>query len=134
VLVYTKHVCYTNNTKDIREATVAEQQPSRYETAKEPIEVWLRQDNMKVDCWIVYEDESTDVGLDISSLSMRGAQREITGYLIATGYEPVARWHAEVEDGSETVRQFRPKRPEGPITTMGDLEEWIGTERKKREG
>jgi hypothetical protein len=65
---------------------------------------------MKVDCWIAYEDESTDEGLKISSLSMRGAQREITGYLIATGYEPAGRWSTEDEDGRETLRQFRPKR------------------------
>jgi hypothetical protein len=106
-LVYTADTKNTNNTK---ERAVQEQQPLRYELAEEPIEVWLRQDNMKVDCWIVYDDEATDEDIPIKSLSMRGAQREITGYLIAEGYEPVGRWSTEDEDGRETVRQFRPKQ------------------------
>jgi hypothetical protein len=108
------------------------QQPLRYEQASEPIEVWLRQDNMKVYCWIVYEDESTDEDLEVKSLSMRGAQREITGYLIATGYEPVGRWRAEVEDGSETMRQFRPKRPEPRVVSVDELEGWIEGEKARR--
>jgi hypothetical protein len=87
-----------------------EQEPERWEIAREPIEVWLRQDNMKVHCWIVYEDESTDEGIPVSSLSMRGGQREITGYLLAEGYEAVGRWSAEDEHGAETSRKFRPAR------------------------
>jgi hypothetical protein len=41
---------------------------------------------MEVMCMVVREDESTDI-LDVLSLSMRGAQREITGYLISHGYK-----------------------------------------------
>ena len=73
----------------------------RYVTATEPIEVWLRQENMKVDCTVVYEDESTDEHLVVDSLSMRGAQREITGYLIAEGYEAVGRWATEAAGGDD---------------------------------
>jgi hypothetical protein len=43
-----------------------------------PIEVWLTQKNMAVTCRVIREDESS-YELDIDSLSMRGAQREITG-------------------------------------------------------
>ena len=76
-----------------------------------PIEVWLTQANMQITCRIIREDESVDY-LDVDSLSMRGAQREITGHLIAQGYAPVGRWEAEFDgsaDGgpSETVRKFK---------------------------
>jgi hypothetical protein len=70
-----------------------------------PIEVWLSQQNMKVTCRVVYEDESVSE-LDVDSLSMRGAQREITGYLIGHDYRPVARW--EEEEQGEVVRRFTP--------------------------
>lgn len=53
-------------------------------TAREkpsPIEVWLRQRNLTVSCKVVYGGESTEE-LEIDSLSMRGAQREISGWLI----------------------------------------------------
>ena len=65
---------------------------------------------MKVTGMFVYEDESTKQ-LQIDSLSMRGAQREITGQLIDEGYEPVGRWQVESadQDGDpeETVRRFK---------------------------
>jgi hypothetical protein len=64
-----------------------------------PIEVWLSRANMKITCTVVLEDETTSA-LDVKSLSMRGAQREMTGYLIAYGYTPVGRW--EVEAGSDS--------------------------------
>lgn len=74
-----------------------------------PIEVWLSQKNMQVSCTVVYEDESTE-GLDVDSLSLRGAQREMTGWLISHGYKPVGRWETEHEDGNgwgETSRKFK---------------------------
>ena len=76
-----------------------------------PIEVWLRQDNMAVSCTVVAEDETTQ-NLDVHSLSLRGAEREITGWLISQAYSPVGRWQAEDEDttnfdGREVVRRFR---------------------------
>ncbi len=79
-----------------------------------PIEVWLTQGNMEISCMIVLEDESTQPQ-DIRSLSMRGAQREITGWLIGLGWEPAGRWDvtetADHQDPVETVRLFRRPKP-----------------------
>ena len=76
-----------------------------------PIEVWLSQDNMQVACRIAHQDE-TITQLDVSSLSIRGAQREMTGYLISQGYKPAGRWTTEAagSDGpAESSRQFKPE-------------------------
>lgn len=74
-----------------------------------PIEVWLSQENLKIHCTVVKEDEQTYT-IEVGSLSMRGAQREITGHLIREGYKPVGRWDTETSDpaGSaiETHRKF----------------------------
>lgn len=72
-----------------------------------PIEVWLTQSNIEITCRVVNEDETTQP-YGVESLSMRGAQREMTGYFIAVGYTPVGRWEAEAENGAETFRRFRP--------------------------
>jgi hypothetical protein len=53
-----------------------------------------------------HEDES-EHEYDVTSLSMRGAQREITGWLIRNGYAPVARWTAEAADGGDVVESSR---------------------------
>jgi len=77
-----------------------------------PIEVWLRKADrgLSINCTVVHDDESTDT-LDVDSLSMRGAQREMTGALIREGYEPAGRWETEREHDDEgpveTVRSFR---------------------------
>ncbi|MGH3685132.1 MAG: hypothetical protein ACRDSM_08775 [Pseudonocardiaceae bacterium] len=71
-----------------------------------PIEVSLRQVNLDITCTIVHDDESTRE-LDADSLSMRGAQREMTGYFISQGNEPVGRW--EAEGPAETVGRFTVK-------------------------
>lgn len=76
-----------------------------------PIEVWLSQANMEITCTVVLEDESTST-LDVNSLSMRGAQREMTGYLIAHGYTPIGDWAVEADSdngygGKETVETSR---------------------------
>jgi hypothetical protein len=83
--------------------------PEESEKAQ-PIEVWLTQPHLEVTCRIVYEDERTDA-LPVGSLSMRGAQREVTGFLINKGYTPVGRWEIERDsDGvaTETSRRFKP--------------------------
>jgi hypothetical protein len=84
------------------------------DTKPSPIEVWLRQDNMQINCMVVHQDETTHQ-LVIDSLSMRGAQREITGWLIRDGYEPVGRWQVEHDDSAmqaaETVRRFKLAAP-----------------------
>jgi hypothetical protein len=69
-----------------------------------PVEIWLTQNNMEINCMVVREDEST-TSLQVESLSMRGAQREITGYLIDQGYTPAGRW--EYPEDEESVRQFK---------------------------
>ena len=76
-------------------------------TRKTPLEVWLRQlkAGFGIVCDVVHADESTD-GFSVNSLSLRGAQREITGWLIARGYEPAGRW--ESSDDGESMRRFRP--------------------------
>jgi hypothetical protein len=84
-----------------------------------PIEVWLSRATMKITCTVVLEDESTST-LDVNSLSMRGAQREMTGCLISHGYTPVGRWEVEADsdNGSggkealETSRKFKLYVPE----------------------
>ena len=79
-----------------------------------PIEVWLTQSqsNLGVTCTVVHDDESTEV-LDVDSLSMRGAMREITGHYISQDYEPDGRWSTEamtVTDGPvEAMRRFKPR-------------------------
>jgi hypothetical protein len=78
-----------------------------------PIEVWLTKANLEITGRIVFEDESaTDIS--VSSLSMRGAQREITAWLIGDGYEAAGRWSTEAADddgpAEETMRQFRRPR------------------------
>ncbi len=84
-------------------------------TSAAPIEVWLRQEDDEVICTVVDPDEST-YELDVDALSMRGAQREMTGYFIDQNYEPVDQWHVEADgaDGPvETVRRFRPTGLQG---------------------
>ena len=77
-----------------------------------PLEVWLSQENMQVTCRIVREDEST-TSWRIDSLTIRGAEREVTGDLISRGYRPAGRWETEGggEDGVEVFevsRRFAP--------------------------
>lgn len=72
---------------------------------QKPIEVWLSQPNISIECNVVYDDESTS-SHDVTSLSMRGAQREITGFLIGEGYKPFGRWEYEDGDGKECSRKF----------------------------
>jgi hypothetical protein len=82
--------------------------------ASGPIEVWLTQKNMEITCMVVYEDESTG-GVDVDSLSLRGAQREITGWVVHRGYTPVGRWEPTAEDPEEgdaieVTRRFKPAK------------------------
>jgi hypothetical protein len=89
------------------------------DTKPSPIEVWLGQRNITVACTVVHEDETTDT-VKVASLSMRGAQREVTGHFLREGYEPVGRWEstlgitsgfsaALMKDKAECVRHFRLK-------------------------
>lgn len=76
-----------------------------------PIEVWLRRSgNLALECTVFFDDEST-YDLDVDSLSMRGAQREMTGYLLRQGYAPAGRWDVEARDPDgdvlESSRKFK---------------------------
>jgi hypothetical protein len=82
-------------------------------TPEGPIEVWLSQRNLQVTCRVVREDETT-TKRDVESLSIRGAEREITGSLIAEGFKPVGRWGHEGDDGQEVVRRFVPANRSRP--------------------
>jgi hypothetical protein len=78
--------------------------------ARLPIEVWLSQRNLLITCRVVNEDESTEEW-PADSLSMRGAQREMTGLHTKKGFTPVGRWETVYDDGngaSETMRRFKP--------------------------
>jgi len=119
-LNYTKSMTNTKSTTNTKPGTPERVWPEGSKT--QPIEVWLSQKRLKVTCTIVYEDEGTDE-VDVDSLSMRGAQREVTGWLIKQGYTPAGRWDAESSamvqgDGEfdpemtelEVVRAFKPTR------------------------
>lgn len=86
-----------------------------------PVELWLTQNNMEITCMAVREDERTEA-LDVDSLSMRGAQREMTGWLVSLGYTPVGRWGVQATDDAdgpvETSRTFRRGDP-APAATGG---------------
>jgi len=106
---------------ELREAITAAKRPGELREAlnaakggprRPPVEVWLLEakPGFRIACNVVHEDESADHP-DIDSLSMRGAQREITSYLISQGYEPVGRWEVTARDGAggttESMRRFR---------------------------
>jgi len=85
-----------------------------------PIEVWLNwtKSQMTIRVRYVRDDESaTDA--EAESVSMRGAQREITAQMIERGYNPVGRWVSELDDidgtSLESYRVFRPKADAQPI-------------------
>jgi hypothetical protein len=78
-----------------------------------PIEVWLSQRNMHITCTVVAEDETTTYW-EVESLSLRSAQREMTGRIIDRGYVPdTPRWQYTATDG-EVYRRFQPVEPVQP--------------------
>jgi hypothetical protein len=71
---------------------------------EERIEVWLRyaRNDFGLECTVVNNDESTGE-LDVESRSMRGAQREMTGWFIRRGYAPVGRWTSTAVEAPDNV-------------------------------
>jgi hypothetical protein len=70
----------------------------------------LSRKNLEITCTLVYEDESVSYPQP-RSISLRGAQREVTGMLVSTGYIPTGRWSDEGEDEDgyrEWARAFKP--------------------------
>jgi hypothetical protein len=79
--------------------------PTRGKTA-EPIEVCLSQRYLEVTCRIVFRDGSV-IGVGVDSLSITGAQHEMTMWLMEQGYKPAGRWSTGGEPGHDTARMFR---------------------------
>jgi hypothetical protein len=74
-----------------------------------PIQVRLSQPHFTVTCQVVHEDQSSQA-LDVESLSLRGAEREMTGWFISQGYEPVRRWKTVEGSTTEVTRLFKPAK------------------------
>ena len=71
------------------------------------IEIKLSQHNMSIQCTAKMQELEMNMG-NMTALSMRGAQREITGWLLKVGYVPASRWTQYTTDTAiETTRYFR---------------------------
>jgi hypothetical protein len=85
------------------------------DTKPSPIEVWLTEstEGMGISVRVVHPDETIHYPgtgnpyTGVESLSMRGAQREITGDLLREGYAPVGRWTVERAVNDEPVETSR---------------------------
>jgi hypothetical protein len=83
------------------------------------VNAFLAQKNIEISCTLVFEDESINYP-QVRSVSMRGAQREMTGLLVAKGYAPAGRWSEATEDGDryrECTRAFKPG-PDAALFTV----------------
>ena len=77
----------------------------------------LSRKHIEITCTLVREDESA-FQHDLSSLSVRGAQREITSMLVDQDYVPAGRWSDDGQDDdgySEWSRAFKPGENAGPL-------------------
>lgn len=54
----------------------------------------------------------------VESLSMRGAQREVTGVLISCGYRPQSQWERTGYTAPTWSRRFAPKNSEDAIEVL----------------
>jgi hypothetical protein len=82
---------------------------------RDPIEVWLRQiRSSQITCTVYWLNETSN-DYYVESQSMRGAQREITAWIVEHGYEPLGRWTTEGESGGETMRRFKRPGLERPL-------------------
>jgi hypothetical protein len=76
----------------------------------------LSRKHIEITCTLVREDESASWP-ELHSVSVRGAQREITGMLVDSNYVPVGRWSDDGQDDdgySEWSREFKPGPNAGP--------------------
>ena len=134
---YTKYMASTNNPESIEAPSSVAESIWDQSPKTQPIEVWLSQRNFEVTGWVVYESERTD-HLKIESLSVRGAQREVTGFLIQQGYAPAGRWEIErTMDGDqespvETSRRFKPDGASpNQLTSEWEVEPSVGPSPKE---
>jgi len=77
------------------------------ETTTKPIEVRLSRPHLEVTCRIVFSD-GTAIAVGVDALSFRGAQHEMTAWLIEQGYEPAGCWSSQDENGRQAARTFHP--------------------------
>jgi len=82
------------------------------ETTTKPIEVRLSRPQLEITCRIVLPD-GTAIAVGIDALSLRGAQREMTAWLVEQGCEPVGPWSTQDEDDRLATLTFRCQGP-GP--------------------
>jgi hypothetical protein len=101
---------------------------SKLEDNTSPVEVWLTKKDIAVGA-VIYADDVVLWQDDTDSISMRGAQREMTAWLISAGYEPLDRWRVEYSNGGgkydaaiETVRTFRPKKEPKQVSQLAQRE------------
>jgi hypothetical protein len=91
------------------------------ETTTKPIEVLLSRPHLEVTCRIVFPD-GTAIAVGVDALSLRGAQQEMTAWLIERGYEPAGRWSTQYESERRAARTFRRQDP-GPVPDPGSVPE-----------
>lgn len=70
-----------------------------------PFIIKLTQEYIDVICTAIFSDK-TEQSLEIDSVKILSAQREITNILVALGFRPVSRWIEE--NLNEKTRIFRP--------------------------
>jgi hypothetical protein len=88
--------------------------------APQALQAVLSRKNIEIFCTLVFEDESVSYPT-VSSVSLRGAQRQITGWLVAHGYMPIGRWSEGDLDGdgyTEWTRAFKPGTDAAIGTTL----------------
>lgn len=93
------------------------------ETTTKPIEVLLSRPHLEVTCRIVFPD-GTAIAVGVDALSLRAAQREMTGWLIERGYQPAGQWSTQQEAARRAARTFRRLYPDsmaepGPVADLG---------------
>jgi hypothetical protein len=84
------------------------------ETTTKPIEVRLSRPHLEVSCRILFPD-GTAVAVGVDALSIRGAQHEMTAWLIEQGYEPAGCWSTQDENDRQAARTFRRQDPRSAL-------------------
>jgi hypothetical protein len=82
----------------------------------QPLQAILSRRHIEISCTLVFEDESVSYP-QVSSVSVRGAEREITGLLVKCGYTPAGRWSTEDLDPDGFAEWTRPFKP-GPHANL----------------
>jgi hypothetical protein len=99
------------------------QGPPLKQPTPQALQAVLSRKNIEIFCTLVFEDESVSYPT-VDSVSVRGAQRELTGLLVAHGYTPAGRWSDEGEDEDgyqEWTRSFKPGSDTGRMSMLSDL-------------